>query len=323
MPIFRPTLPVFERYVEIPLVAPIQLVDKNRTLDPSYHIKHFDAWLAEEQLLENETAQCWHQPWQKKDIVFMQLISSFGPIRVSLRNSRGVEVLQQQMQQVGSGGGFGRTYWQNQISLESFPEGFYKVYYYFGDPVQIILEGEVWDVRDDHPGTILMKYSNNFNNQVFWESGIYMTLRVDGVVAEYLPVPAPGRTVYVDQPGRAKTVRGGSARQFQAIYGNRIGVPPWVADKLEEIYNQNNLQIDGKAFSADAGAKLAPKRIDRYGLAQWSIDIREADASRVKRFTSTGILEQKFVEDVVVDGKLFGALGGSSNDNTYVVLSVQ
>lgn len=314
--------PFIEKYIEIPVGIPIQLVDKNRSLPAAYHMRHFDNWLAEEQILENESAICNPQKWQFDDIVHVQLISSIAPISVKVRNEKGEIVIDQLMSQVAVIRG--RVYWENQIAIDNnFTEGRYKVYYSFGDPVQVELEAETWDVRADHPGTLLFTYSNNFNNQILWQTGIYMNFRVDGVVAEYLPVAAPGRTVYLDQPGNAKTVKGGSARQFTAFVGNRIGMPPWQIDKLEEIMNQNNVSIDGKDFSADAGAKWSPKRIQRYAWAQWSLDIRETNTSRVKRFTSTGILEKKFVEDVVVDGKLFGAVVGPSNDNTYTINSVQ
>lgn len=321
MPIRRPVIPSFAKYVEIPVAIPVQLVDKNRSLPAAYHTRHFDAWLADEQLLENESAICAPQKWQFDDIVFVQFISSIAPIRVIVRDEKGVEVLQQLMDQVASING--KTYWEHQIAIDGrFTEQKYKIYYTFGDG-DIELEGETWDVKEDHPGTLLFTYSNNFNNQILWQTGIYMNFRVDGVIVEYTPVAAPGRTVYLDQPGNAKTVKGGSARQFRLIVGNQIGSPPWQIDKLEEIMNQNNVSIDGKDFSADAGAKWSPKRIERYAWASWSIDIRETNSSRVKRYTSTGLLQRQFVEDVVVDGKLFGAISGPSNDNTYTINSVQ
>lgn len=306
-------------YLEIPIMNPFNFVDKNRVLLPNYHFKHFDAWTSNEQILPYETHKCYKQKWQNNDIAFMQFQSDLTPIRLQVRNDKGLVVLSHEMSIVRTIGS--RIYLQDQIAFDSFTEGFYTLEVNAGDPILITAISEPFHVKQEHENTLLVKFSNDFNNIILWETGVYITYRLDGVIPYESPVSI--RTVYIDQTGSAKTVKGDAARKFRLYVGCEGGMPPYVIDKLDEIIDQNNVEYDAKEFAPVPGADWSTKKIDRYPWAQWNIDMRECNNRRAKRFETTGLQEKKVVIEYIVEGKLFGPIAGSANDNTYHIDDIE
>lgn len=308
-------------YIEIPNLCPLNFVDANRALPANYHFKHFDAWKASEQLLSFEMAPAYKQKWQKNDVIIIPAKANLSPINIFFYNEDGFEQYSTGMTDVGVVGD--DTYWRASISLADFPEGCYTVKLIAGEgDNKIELEAEKILVKESHEDTLLFKYSNSFNNQVFWEGVSYITLRVEGAISEYTPIGT--RVVYTDQPNNAKTVKGTSARQFKLYVGGPEGVPNFIADKIQDIFDQNSVEIDGKGFSAlNDGAKLSAKREEFYGFSGWSLDITETVNRRAKRFEIEGLIDKKVTIDYIVEGKLFGPIDGNANDNTYYIKDIE
>lgn len=305
-------------YISIPILNPINIVDNNRVLIPNYNFKHFDPWKSNEQILQYETKKCYHQKWQIDDILYLQFEADFSPIRLQVRDYKGLVVLSQEMSILATIGT--KYYFEASIAFDSFNEGVYTLDVLGGDPVLITLVSEPFEIKEEWPGTLLVKYQNSFNNNILWETGIYMLFRVDGVIPYEQPVSH--RTVYIDQPGAAQTVKGDAARKFKLYIGCDGGFPPWVIDKMDEIIDQNIVEYDGKGFAPVPGADWNTKKIERYPWAQWNIEMRETVNRRAKIFEITGLQGKKLVQEVFVEGKLFGPSYGQANDNTYTINTI-
>lgn len=304
--------------LEIPDLTPLNFVDKNRTLLPNYHWRHYDMWKWDEQLMEMESAPCKHQKWQNDDIIFLQFPCSISPLTLKVRNSKGKVVVSHIMDQVAVINS--RAIYQDQIALddlELFPEGLYWVEVWAGDPVQILLECDLIHVKPDHPGTLLLKYSNDYNNEILWELREYMTFRVDGVLP--LDETDSNRTTYIDQRWNTATVKGVTFKIFKLSVGTQGGSPKWYFDKLENILDQTNVSIDGKSFAANVGAKIVKKKIDRYPLWQGEIDMLQVANNNSKRFNGSGFVPDKWATTYTIEGELFGPIHGPGNDNTYLI----
>lgn len=304
-------------YLETPVLCPLNFVSSNRTLLPNYHFKHFDEWKSNEQILPYYSAFDYKQKWQKNDTIILPAKSNFGPVRVDIYNEDNNLVDTANMSVVGSVGE--DSYWLLSMSLSSLAEGCYIVKMVAGEgEAEITLESDEINVREDHPQTLLYKFWNEFNNTVFWEGTPYITLRLEGEIKQY--ETAGIRRVYIDQPNTSKTVRGVSSRAFKLFAGGTLGMPDIYADKLQEIFDQTNVEIDGKGFSSlSSGSKLNPERADLYAFAGWSMDIAETVNRRAKRFESTGIIEKKVVIDYIGESKLFGPIVGNAEDTTYYI----
>jgi hypothetical protein len=294
-------------------------VDKNRELIPNYNFKHFDAWMSNEQIITPyEVYKCYKQPWQNDDIAKLQIQSDFTPIRLQIRNSRGSIVFSHQMSIVKTIGS--RIYLEDQIAFDFFDEGVYKLEILGGDPVLITIVSEPFLVKYNHPNTMLLNVSNEFNNEILWETGITINFRVNGVIP--FDAPISSRTVYIDQPGAAKTVKGTASRKFKFYIGCDGGLPPWYVDKINEYLDQTDVLYDGKGFAPIPGSDWATNKIDRYPWAQWNIEMRETNNTRMKRFEPQGLQEKKYAQDIIIETKLFGATYGASSDNSITINTI-
>jgi len=308
-------------YIEIPTLSPLNFVDKNRVLPANYHFKHFDAWKSDEQILPLYQAFKYEQKWQKNDIIILPAKSNFGPINVRIYNEYNDLIDQSNMNAIGVVGD--DTYWALSVSLNLLEEGCYYIEKTVGEgDGKIELQSETFMVRESHPGTLLYKFFNSFNNEVFWENLSYIMLRVEGEIKQY---DTNGiRRVYVDQPNTSQTIKGVSSRQFKLFAGSSLGIPDYLADKLQTIFDQDNVDIDGKGFSAlNSGAKFNPERADLYSFAGWSLDIAETTNRRAKRFESTGIIEKKVVIDYFAESKLFGPIDGNAENTDYFISNIE
>jgi hypothetical protein len=308
-----------DNYIEISNLNPLNFIDVNRSMPANYHFKHFDKWTSREQILPFETAPSFHQKWQKDDIIYLQVKTNFGPVVAYILDENGVVIGDFVFDQVGAVGS--DIYREANIALDGLATGCYKIKITAGDPVQTTLESECFFVADSHPDTLLFKYQNAFNNEVFYESGIYYLIRLDGCISDF--VPTGTRVVYIDQPQNSKTVKGVSSRQFKLYIGGPEGCPNYIADKIQRIFDQTSVEIDGVGFSAIEGAKLTPKRQEEYAFAGWSLDISPTVNRGSKIFTSTGIQDRKIIMDVSVNTKLFGPIVGNANDNTITINELQ
>ena len=299
--------------VKISNLVPLNFVSQDRTLSPSYHFKHFDKWTSGEQIIRPfYSSDNYYQKWQSNDIIFLQVESTLDPLVVELVNESGDMVVSQVMDLATTING--KYYFQSQLALTGH-EGIFSVRILA--PGFPIIESEKFCVKESQENTILYKYSHDRNTDVAFETGIYFTMRVEGALIGYTPISR--RTTYNDQTSNIKTVTGQSSRQFTNIIGGSLGVPDYIADKIIDIFNLNNVQIDGKYFTAAEGAKLEPKREDIVSFAGWTIDVAESYTRRNKVFEADGLIEQKIIIDYTVEGKLFGPVKGPSNDNTYTI----
>ena len=306
-------------YLEVSMLNPVNLVDKNRELPLNYNFKHFDKWTSYEQIIRPyEVDKCYRQKWQNNDILKLQFKANFSPIVLKVRDSKGLVVFSHQMSILRTIGD--DIYFEDQIAFDFFNPGIYKLEVVAGDPALITLVSEPFQIAENWPNTILINYYNSFNNNILWETGITMNFRIDGVI----PFDSPNstRTVYIDQPGSGVTVKGIPYRLFKLYIGCDGGIPNWVIDKLEEIIDQTNVTYDGKGFAPTDGAKFEANKIDRYPWVQWNIEMRETNNTRSKRFEIDGLQDKKVVVDYVIETKLFGPTYGSANDNSITINSI-
>lgn len=304
--------------LKVPTLNPFNFVDLNREQATAYNFKHFDSWTTSEQVLLFEKGRCYAQKWQITDAPKIQFIADFSPIRLQIRAKSGLIVWQSVMDvktTISSD-----IYFEDQIIFSGLDDGYYVLEVLAGDPALITLQSEPFHLQQKQEGTLLFKYSHPSNNNILWETGIEMIFRVDGIIP--FDRPDSSRTVYVDQKANMKTVKGDPYRVFRLFVGNtNAGIPNWQIDKLEEIIDQANLEIDGKGFAPVSGANWTAKKVDRYPYHQWSIEMRETNNRRSKLFEVSGLQEKKVIIEYIVESKLFGPIEGDAATNTEYTIN--
>ncbi len=146
-----------------------------------------------------------------------------------------------------------------EINLYDVPEGIYFLqlaYYNNVNYKHVIFEP--FNLKQIHPNTTRIDAWNSYNDQgMIYPSADYIVqLRVDGYVKQ-LP-PDADFSVYTDQPHNKELVSGISTRAFEFVFGEKSGVPFWLAEKVNKYFLCDKTLIDGFAYTREQGAKLEP-----------------------------------------------------------------
>lgn len=164
-----------------------------------------------------------------------------------------------------------------ELPLYDVPEGKYfiqiqKVGYLTDYDFWMISEGI--EVKQTHPNTMLLEYSNTSNDQgIFYETGIEFQFRIHAAFAEL--TTGSKFNVYDDQPMNLKLLSGVPYREWMLQFGIADKpFPNWVLDKLERIFLSDLLYIENELYTRSEGAKLEPIRVDKNPLMQATITVR-------------------------------------------------
>ncbi|UXO94058.1 hypothetical protein Pan5_16 [Pseudanabaena phage Pan5] len=262
-----------------PKIGPVKWVIEGATNDARYKTKRFDRYRYQDTVKEWMEQRNWFQPWTTADSVTIQLQSNFAPFALTVIDScTGATMLSTTIDYVATSiEASGLKVYQKTISLAGLPSGSYYFRLRCGSPVLITYVSEAF-VIGTWPDSILLEYSHNENDyDVIWETGIVMNYRVPGGFREYQP--GNESTVFVDQDQDLIQL---SARTFHTerlIIGTSEGVPDWVAERVNKIFQCATVLADGLQYVRNDGATLEASREDDYPLVGWSLEVRPKDAA--------------------------------------------
>lgn len=247
------------------------------------------------------------QKWQKTDTITLQVRSEYSSIRLDLIDCQGAVVKTENfvLKPTSIVGQLWSTYEVN-MQLADVDEGlYYLLLTVVGTTLQFLSEPQ--DIALLHEETLLYSYKHSTNNlDVIFATGVQMGFRAETIIADY----APGnvQTVYEDQTLNLVELSATPFDTFKLKLGGSYGVPPWVAKKVNIIFCNDSVLLDGMQYVRADGAKLEPNRAEFYPMAGWSMDIRPASNA------FSGIYDNTF-DDVVavaynIEGNTFGTLNG-------------
>lgn len=141
---------------------------------------------------------------------------------------------------------------------------------------------EYFDYQAVHDNTVMIEYSHNGNETdlvciygEFLDRQRYFQLRVEGGVPSDGFSPASKDTYYIDQPRNVVLLNSIPFNVFKFTFGDAAGMPNWVADKLNRIFGLSFIEIGGKQYVKNDGAKLEATREKGYPFAAWQIEMVE------------------------------------------------
>lgn len=291
--------------VDVPQVAGKNFIH----LDEDWFSKQIQSW---------EQSIPYFQKWQLTDHVDLQIQSDMGPIRLDLIDCSQLvaktvnfetkptiitgqpwQVLEASMQLADVDPGY---YW-------------FLITAGFGDNILQFIS-EPLDVANNHAGTTLFKYKNTRNSlDMVWATGINPSFRCEANIGEY--APGSKTTVYEDQVLNLVELSAFPYDQFKLQIGGSYGVPNWVAKRLNMIFCNDTVLIDGRQYVKADGAKLEPNRIERYPMSGWTMDIRPAS----NRFS--GIYDATFDDETAITYNIEAGIFGTMNDlptNNQIVI---
>lgn len=310
--------------INIPYINPVKFVEIDYENIPAYLTKHFDDFLASEQISDKEWMHqiCYSQKWQKSDTIKIQVESNYSPINLSLIDGDGEVVSTVVAQNKGTNKyEAGKYIFEAVISLAGVDEGFYCLQLTAGSPVQKTFISEPICVMEVHPTTVLLEYKNSrYHADVIFETGIEFMFRVEGTLDAFKP--GGKRVMYEDERLNPTVLSAKPYRVFDLLIGNYTGVPDWVIDKLNWIWSCNSVYIDGKSFAMEEGG-LDIKPQENYPFRGVTIKVREGINRGSKIVQSEGNTDKKLLVVYNIESKIFGDIAASGANNTIPIKSVE
>jgi len=268
---------------------------------------HLDEDWFSKQIMSWEQEIAYYQKWQKTDTITLQVRSEYSNIRLDLIDCHGAVVKTENFVKKTTSivGQLWSTYEVN-MQLADVDEGiYYLLITVVGTTLQFLSEPQ--DVALLHEDTLLYSYKHSTNNlDVIFDTGVVLGFRAETIISDY----APGnvQAVYEDQTLNLVELSATPFDTFKLKLGGPYGVPPWVAKKVNIIFCNDFVLLDGMQYVRADGGKLEPNRAELYPMAGWSMDIRPASNA------FSGIYDTTF-DDVVavaynIEGNTFGTMNG-------------
>lgn len=191
----------------------------------------------------------------------------------------------------------GSEYFVNTIHVNDYWADKDGVYYllmeFYQDPtgnaVEYIVSEPIF-VKEKHPETMLLEYSNSFNKDyvIFEQTRQKFCFRVEGAIIN--PQPKVKRVVFTDQGENTVPLSATAYRTRVFAAGMTGGIPFWVVDKLNHIYALDSIYHNGEQLTPVEGAELAYQEPDPlYPLYDARIELADTDNGRPYQFTKGGL----------------------------------
>ncbi|MDF2189280.1 hypothetical protein [Paraflavitalea sp. CAU 1676] len=315
-----------QNILDIAICSPLKFVEEDLTQPAKYNTKYFEDFLYEDTIPDFYSKQCYRAIWQKNDNIPLQILSNYAPHNLQLYdcNDDPVSGASFVFNHIPSSiEGTGQKALQVNLGLNTYEEGYFRYRLRAGDPVLKTYVSEWFHLKEKHEGSILLEYWHDENDlEVVWETGIKMNFRVQGGFPPEKYKPGSNRTVFIDQPNNITQLSARSFSVWKLLLGDSFGLPQWVIERINEIFNCSTVLIDGKQFVASEGAELEAITEEEYPLAGWSLDVRPAKASAKKRFEVDGNIDGALTVVYNIEGKGFGTMTGSASTNIIQIQSL-
>jgi hypothetical protein len=161
--------------------------------------------------------------------------------------------------------------------------------YFLELQIVVIIEGanvnkqfitEPFEIVDELPDSLLIEYSHDGNefDIAFYPTGNpanrrFFQLRVEGGITSDGFSPASKDTFYIDQVRDVVMLNSIPFNVYKFTFGPGGGIPNWMADKINRILSLAYVEINGRQYVKNEGAKFEPIREKGYPFAGWQIEL--------------------------------------------------
>lgn len=313
-----------DNILDIAILSPLKFTLKDFVNPAPYNTKYMDDWQYPDTVSFTEVVRRFLRPWQKNDIINIQLLSNFSPFNLHLLdcNDNVIDSFEA-VYKPSSIEGTGQKVYEFSIALNGYAEGIYYFRLDAGSPIIIVGTTALFDLRQFHEGTILFSVTHDQNDyDTVFETGIQINFRMYGGFLTENYVPAVERVIFVDQPENAVQL---SSRTFDTddlIIGTEDGVPPDVIKTINQLFACSEVLVDGKQWVGIDNAKFEGSIEPGYPLVGWRYKVRPADNETKKRFTADG--DSNSPSSVVwpLDADGIGQITGTPSTNIIQITAI-
>jgi hypothetical protein len=212
------------------------------------------------------------QKWQKTENIPAQCVTKgLGQVNVDVYKADGTLYQSYPMTVTAEPAiDISMTRWDYLIDISAYPSGIYC-------PVLsvdgVIMRQSEWlDIKDKHPGTMLIEYTHTFNRFKYFFSGVPIpNMRVDAkLLASY---PDATFTEYDDELADYEMLDGIPVQKQLLRLGNAKGVPDYVAMKVNMMLLLNGFYAEGHHITRTPESKMQPNKIQGSPLYSYDIEV--------------------------------------------------
>jgi hypothetical protein len=242
---------------EVPLINPIRLVELTN-LDPRYQTIPFDLFSDD---------KCYFQKFQTNDTTKIQFLADYDS-RFYVRDLH-TNALIDTITPTDTGKNFPDfTFkcYEVELDFSNYGEGDYYCELDYSDDTSAyhVYQSEPINVADDQPGTILLECTNSENNfGIVFEDNFIIVMRVEGGI--HLYTPSRDDVIYNDQLKNTTKLNAVSYRKFTLFIGNAEGIPNWIGDKVNMLFDCDQIKIDGEYYQNIEGSEWEVVRAEPDG----------------------------------------------------------
>lgn len=175
-----------------------------------------------------------------------------------------------------------------ELRITIITEGGNEQVKFISEPIERLADDDTAD------GTILLEYGHDGNEfDVVFQTGVvekFFRIRVEGGVNSDGFQPGSKDSYYVDQIHDVVMLDSVPFNVYKFTFGSGRGIPNWMIDKINRILSLSYVEIDGRRFVKNDGAKLEAIREKGYPHAGWMIELVLAEG---KYSITEGSVDQK------------------------------
>ena len=129
------------------------------------------------------------------------------------------------------------------------------------------------DIKQTHEKTVLIEYFNSKNaNNVFFDSGVLFTLRVEGGFYPKSFNPKADENIYQNQIVTFQLLESTPFNSNFFTAGGERGIPDWFFDKIHRAFSCDNLIINDVLMVKYPEAQWEPNEVEGYPFRTWRIE---------------------------------------------------
>lgn len=271
----------------------------------------------------------YYQKWQRTDIIYLQVQANFGPVDWQVIDCKGIVMLSgtfNAMLDVPPGQIY--TYYDASIQMADSAftnaNGAMYIVLNFGRMGNTILAqwiSEPFMVRDRWPETLAHTYTcpKGDYHEIWFNGNNSFTFRCESRLINFQPGSVS--KVYTDQTANIVQLSRRPFRQWTLSVGHSYGVPNWVIEGLNNYMACDTYKVDGLAIVPTDGAGWEAKRVDKYPMSGWSIEVQEA----VNRYYdySDSTADELVSIAYNIDGKVTGSFYRQPTGSPVQIISAE
>ena len=253
------------------------------------------------------------QKWQKTDQIVIQAKSEIDNIIMQLVTCNGT-VQKETAFEIKSTTIIGQTWrvYETVMQLADVPENEYYLLITAGTgDNKLMLYSEPQYVTLSDPDTMLYTYKHSGNYlDIIYSTGVEFQFRCESALREY--VPGNKLTVYQDQKLNGVQLSAYPYDQYKLMVGGvkgAYGAPNWLAKKMNYIFSNNFVLVEGMQFLRADQSKMEANRAAQYPMAGWVLDVIPA----INRYSNIYDLSLNDTISVAynITAGIFGVLDGT------------